>query len=236
MRPLPVDVPASLRVASHEHEVAVPPAAHSLAGFRAWALSDDFPETGRISYLDGEVFIDMSPESYEAHNKIKGELTYAIIKLNKRLKLGEVYSDRMLITNEQANVSTEPDAAFALWETLESGRLRMIPRAQNEEDFAELQGTPDWVLEIVSDSSVRKDTRRLRQLYHRANIPEYWLIDARGDEIAFQILVREDAEYVPSAAAGQWQASRVFGRRFRLTRKRGRMNLWQYTLESKAIR
>src|SRR5262249_34297703 len=50
-------------------------------------------------------------------------------------------------------------------------------------------GRPDWVVEIVSRSTVHKDTQRLRTLYHRAGIPEYWLIDARGAEIEFQILV-----------------------------------------------
>jgi hypothetical protein len=36
---------------------------HSLAEFRAWALSDDFPERGRIDYIDGRIEVDMSPEN-----------------------------------------------------------------------------------------------------------------------------------------------------------------------------
>ena len=43
--------------------VTVPETAHTLAGFREWATSDEFPESGKISYLAGDLFIDMSPEN-----------------------------------------------------------------------------------------------------------------------------------------------------------------------------
>jgi Uma2 family endonuclease len=232
----PAIQPAACTVLVFDRQVVVPPSAHSLAGFRAWAKSADFPERGRISFIDHEIFIDMSPEELETHNKVKTEIGRVLANLNKRLKLGEFYSDRTLVTNVEANVSNEPDAAFARWETLEQQRLRLVPREGEEGKYMELEGTPDWVLEIVSDSSVRKDTRRLRERYHRAGIPEYWLIDARGENLAFQILVRAETEYTAAAGRGGWQASPVFRRRFRLARRRGRLNLWEYTLQMKPLR
>ncbi|HEX4422783.1 MAG TPA: Uma2 family endonuclease [Kofleriaceae bacterium] len=36
---------------------------------------------------------------------------------------------------------------------------------------------PDWVCEVVSPGNARHDTVTKRQLYHRAAIPHYWLID-----------------------------------------------------------
>jgi Uma2 family endonuclease len=89
-------------------------------------------------------------------------------------------------------------------------------------------------MEIVSKFSVQKDTKSLREKYHRAHIPEYWLIDARGDEIDFQILIWQESGYATSAGKGGWQMSPVFNRRFRLIRRKGRMNLWEYTLQIKA--
>ena len=100
----------------------------------------------------------------------------------------------------------------------------------------ELEGTPDWVLEVVSKSSVTKDTQLLRGRYFRAGIPEYWLVNARGKEIDFQILIRGGTDYIPSATVGDWQRSRVFLRKFRLMRRRGRMNFWEYTLRVKSLR
>jgi Uma2 family endonuclease len=170
----------------------------------------------------------------ETHNKVKVEVSAVLALLTKKLKLGEFHGDRTLLTNAAANVSTEPDALLVTWDTSRAGRIRLVPRSEPESDFIEIEGTPDWVLEIVSDSSVAKDTRRLRQGYHRAGIPEYWLIDARGEEIDFQILLREESDYaaVPGGRGG-WLESRLFGRRFRLTRERNEVGRWTYTLAAK---
>lgn len=34
--------------------------------------SGEFPETGRICFLDGEVWVDMSMEQLYTHNQVKG--------------------------------------------------------------------------------------------------------------------------------------------------------------------
>jgi Uma2 family endonuclease len=215
----------------------LPASAHYLEGFRAWNTSPDAPEHVRICFLDGEIFIDMSGEEIETHGQVKLEVTLTLGVLNKKHKRGRFFPDGTQMSNVEANLCSLPDAAFATWESLDAGRVRLVPRQDAEGQYLELEGTPDWVMEILSDSSVRKDTRRLRELYHRAGVPEYWLIDARGEEIVFQILVRGDTDYEPAEVGrGGWQTSRVFGRRFRLTRRRGRRDLWEYTLQTKGLR
>jgi Uma2 family endonuclease len=91
------------------------------------------------------------------------------------------------------------------------------------------------VLEIVSQNSVNKDTQELFKLYHRAGISEYWLIDARGATITFQIFVHRKKGYVAMPSKDGWVTSPLFGRRFRLERRRNRMGRWQYTLHVKPI-
>jgi Uma2 family endonuclease len=211
--------------------VRVPTKAATLEGFRAWARSQDFPGHGRISFLGQEILIDMSPERLESHNKVKTEITRVLANLNVELDLGNFYSDRTLLSNVTASLSTEPDALFVTWQGLESSRLRPIPTA-GAEDFVELEGTPDWVLEIVSPRSVRKDTETLREDYHRAGVPEYWLVDARGEAVIFQIFRHRRNGYVAVAQRGGWRRSQVFGRRFRLERRHDRLGQWQYRLES----
>lgn len=88
-------------------------------------------------------------------------------------------------------------------------------------------GSPDWILEIVSKGSVRKGTNRLRGQYYRADVSEYWLIDAWGEEIDFQILVRGETDFVPSEGTGGWQWSPLFQRYFRLTWRRNRLGRWE---------
>jgi len=219
-----------------QQQIRVPARALTLEGFRQWALSAKFPKRGRISFLGEEILIDMSPEEYQTHGQVKVEVGRVIPNLNVELRLGKYFPDRTLLTNKAANLSTEPDAAFATWETLESQRARLVPRLHKGQEYWELQGTPDWVLEIVSKSSVVKDTRLLREKYYLAGIGEYWLIDARGQEVDFQILLHQPSGYVPAPRRRGWQRSQVFGRSFRLERRRGRLGLWDYTLYVKPIR
>ena len=58
-----------------EERVRIPAGICNLQEFRRWAHSDAFPETGRVSYLAGEVDIDMSPEELTTHNQAKTDVT-----------------------------------------------------------------------------------------------------------------------------------------------------------------
>jgi Uma2 family endonuclease len=210
--------------------VRIPSIALTVEGFREWATSDDFPEHVRAAFIDGEVHLDMSNEEAEAHVGVKTEVYAVLAPLVRREKLGKFYSDGVLLTNEEAGVSNNPDASFCSRESLRSGRVRVVPREGHPGRFQDLVGTPDWVLEVVSDSSVEKDTQWLREAYHRAGISEYWLIDARGDAIEFTILLHKKADYTAAHMKSGWQRSKVFGRDFRLTRQQDEFGLWEYTL------
>jgi Uma2 family endonuclease len=221
--------PATFIPRDQSGEFVVPPAAHTLAGFRAWALSEDFPDRGRMTFVGGELIIDMSPEYFETHNLIKTEITAVIYGLVKARRSGQVFSDRYFFSNPAAGVSTEPDAMFANSSSLRDGRCRVV-RSSQPGIGEELVGSPDWVLEILSPSSRRKDTKLLRDAYFQAGIPEYWLVDALGEEVDFQILVPEANGYVAVEAKAGWLASPTFRSAFRLTREPGDDGFWLYTL------
>lgn len=224
---------ATATITDSETPIRIPPSAATLEGFREWATSDAFPERGRISFLDGEVVIDMAAEAYGKHNAPKTEITRVVEGLNREFDLGRFFGDRTLLTSRSAGLSTEPDGMFVTWKSFESGRVTLVPSKADPDDFIEVQGTPDWVMEIVSRHYAAKDVDDLRQAYHRARIPEYWLINALDDAIDFQILVHQPEDYVPVESQGGWFASSLFGRSFRLTRERDRMGLWRYTLDVK---
>lgn len=214
-----------------QETIRVPTSVNSLAGFRRWAKSPQFPERGRFSFIGGELFIDMSPEELETHNQVKAESSSTLYRLITRLDLGNFYPDGTLVTNPAADLSTEPDGTFVSWESLESGRVRLVPRKGVAGQYLEIEGSPDMTLEVVSTSSVPKDTVLLKKTYFRARVREYWLIDARSDELSFQILVRGKSGFVAAPSRGGWQRSDVFGCSFRLERRRGRMGLWRYALK-----
>ena len=216
-------------------EIIVPDEARTHAGFRAWAKSDACPERARVTFFQGEILIDMSQEEIETHAKLKGEIGSVVHVLNRGFDLGELYPDGILVSNEEAGLSNNPDLTFVLWETLEAKKVILVPRQGASGQYLELVGTPDLLMEIVSRSSVRKDKVLLRQAYHRARVPEYWLIDARGDEIDFKLLWWRRSSYVAVTPRDGWLRSRILRHEFKLERSRHRLGLWRYTLHARPI-
>jgi Uma2 family endonuclease len=219
-----------LTLITDRFQLVVPPDVSTLEGFRAWATDDDFPERVRVTFLDGEVILDMSNEEINTHVALKTRLISALDVLVNSLKIGKFYGDSVLLTNEAGQVSNNPDALFLSRASLEARRVRLVPRKGAEHLYRELEGTPDWVLEVVSDSSVHKDTVQLRDAYHRAGIPEYWVVDARKKELSFQILLHRKTGYVAAPKRDGWQRSKTFGRSFHLERVLDDFGLWEYTL------
>jgi Uma2 family endonuclease len=220
----------------HLHRApALPKAARSHAGFRAWVTSPTFPEHVRPTFLGGDVWLDVSPESIETHNKVKLEFTSVLARLVRDRELGEAFADRAFFSNPGARVSTEPDFMFVSWASFRSKRVTLTRRKERQDEFIEIVGVPDLILEVVSDGSTRKDFSRLKEAYARARIPEYWLIDARGDEIRFEILRCRAGTYVSAAPAFDPQVSRVLGARFTLRRTRNRLGRFAYRLAISAV-
>lgn len=205
-------------------------AANSLADFRKWYASDDFPEDGRISYLAGEIFFDMSHERLSSHVSLKGELARILISLAEELNLGQFFTDGARVVNELADVSNEPDGCYVTWDSVKKGRVRLQPSADGN-DSTEIVGSPELVIEILSPSTVKKDTSELPKLYWRAGISEYWLVDALEDEIDFEVFARGATEYEAVGSADGWQRSPTFGREFRIERYRNPIGIWQYRLQ-----
>src|SRR5687767_6004468 len=95
-----------------EDHPRIPASARTHAGFRKWLIEEWGDRPGRICYLAGELFIDMSPDEIQTHNQIKTETSTTLVMLNKRLKKGTFYSDGTLVTNRPARLSTVPDGTF----------------------------------------------------------------------------------------------------------------------------
>ncbi|HEY8504186.1 MAG TPA: Uma2 family endonuclease, partial [Gemmataceae bacterium] len=125
----------------------------------------------------------------------------------------------------------QPDGMFASYDAIRDGRVRQVPGRSG--GFTELGGAPEMVLEIISDSSIEKDTVRLPEVYLRAGVAEFWRIDARGGELRFEILRREEAGYVPALGEDGWWRSEVFGHWFRLVQQPNPLGHPSYTLESR---
>jgi len=208
-----------IRFALDTERVQIPGWVVDLESFRRWSDDDAFPETGQISFLKGDVWVDMSKEQLFDHNDVKAEITMVLRGLVKTHQLGRYFADGAYLSNADADVSNQPDGMFVATATLQQGRVRVVEgRARGH---VELEGSPDMVLEVVSDGSVEKDTVVLRRAYAEAAIPEYWLVDARKEPPRFDVLRRTERGYAAGRKRAGWVRSEVFGRWFRLTQQPG---------------
>jgi Uma2 family endonuclease len=198
--------------------VCIPPEVIDLDSFCRWAISDQYPQQGKFSFLHGMIWVDLSMEDLYRHNRVKTQFTIVLGALVESLGQGIWIGDGMLLRHSTADLSTEPDGMFVSYDALQSGRMARIEGETSS--CLQLEGTPEMTLEVVSATSVQKDTVELRELYWQAGVLEYWLVDARGVSPHFDILRRGTKGYTATRKqAGGWLKSSIFGRSFQLVRK-----------------
>lgn len=207
----------------------------SLASFRQWACSNEFPRTGRIDWMAGEVDVDLSPEDITTHGTLKGAISRELGILIETTDRGIVLIDSARLADDRADLSAEPDVLVVLQESVEAGHVRLIPKAGGPEGrFIEIEGAADLVVECVSDSSVEKDRDLLPALYFRAGVREYWLADARGPAVSLLLFGRGPDAFAPVGPdTDGFRRSAVLGCRVRLVRIPLRAGLVRYQLETR---
>ena len=194
--------------------VDIPAWVVNLRTFQRWLDSDQFPERGKVWFIRGEVWADMSWEQVFTHGQVKNAIAFRLTAIVQREKIGRFFPDGLRIVNVAAEISGSPDGTFVSFETLKRGKARYV--SHREGGVQQIRGTPDLVVEVVSKSSVDKDTEWLQKAYWEAGIPEYWLVDARESPLSFQILKRTARGYVPVRKVQGWTKSAVLNREFRL--------------------
>lgn len=230
--PVPLALQAEqLQGAVFYQDVRIPASAFTFAGFRRWTRSPDFPERGRISYIQGIIEVDMNADEIRDHNPLKNEFITRLTNIIDNEDLGFVLSDGVRLVNEAGDVSNEPDLVFATYEAVETGRCKYVESEDGSGRCVALDGTPDLVVEVVSKHSVRKDMFELPKAYFDAGIVEYWVIIPADDGVDFRLLTRGKNEFeaVPAGADG-YVYSAILKRSFLMTRSVNRIGKYKYRL------
>lgn len=135
------------------------------------------PEDERWELIDGELINNeeiMAPSAKEAHQRNQMQLGSRMFFFSEENDLGRVYADFDVVLSETDTV--RPDLIFVAKE-----RLHIIT-ADN------VQGAPDLVVEIRSESTARRDWTVKRELYARHGVREYWLTDPEAATVAVLLL------------------------------------------------
>jgi Uma2 family endonuclease len=196
-----------------DHQL-VPQHVSDFNSFLSWTRSKSFPELGRIDFVAQCIEIDMSPEELFTHGRLKAELARVLGNLCVKSDL-MIFVDGTRISSAIAGLSTEPDVAIVSRARIRDGQLRLIPSPVQPSRFIEIEGGPDIAIEIISESSVTRDSVRLPESHFLAGTLEYWLIDARDEQnVRFEIQTRGASAFV--SRNEDWQVSCVMNKEFKL--------------------
>ena len=120
------------------------------------------PDDERWELIDGELV--MAPAPNMEHQSIQSAMGVTIANFIASRELGRLFfSPTDVVLSEHTTV--EPDLVFVSKE-----RERIIT-------YANIQGAPDLVVEILSPSTARRDWRDKFDLYQGHGVNECWLAD-----------------------------------------------------------
>ena len=119
------------------------------------------PEDERYELIEGDLL--MAPAPIPNHQRISGRLDFALRLFVIEKELGEVFYAPCDVYLDAENV-VQPDILF-----ISKERLNIIGEKN-------IQGAPDLVIEIISESTAYRDLVQKKRLYARFGVKEYWIM------------------------------------------------------------
>lgn len=149
---------------------------------KIWTYDDylKLPDDGnRYEIIEGELYVSPAPGT--AHQYTSARLFRAIDRFVEAHNLGEVYYAPYDVHLSEESRPVEPDLLFI--------RTEQSPSAEDRY----FVGAPDLVIEILSKGTFRVDTNIKFNVYEKAGIPEYWIVDPKARTV--RVFVLEEGFY-----------------------------------------
>jgi Uma2 family endonuclease len=141
---------------------------------RIWTYRDyiKLNDDKRYEVIEGRL-VEMAGASFE-HQDILSEIFIRMREFVKRNNLGKVIPSPFDVILSDENV-VQPDIVF-----ISKNKLHLIKQS--------LFGIPDLVVEIVSESSKKKDKIIKKKLYEKFGINEYWVVEPNDKKIIVHVI------------------------------------------------
>ncbi|HEV2720656.1 MAG TPA: Uma2 family endonuclease [Thermoanaerobaculia bacterium] len=167
---------------------------------KRWTYDDlaAMPEDNVIREIfDGELFV--SPSPFTRHQRIVGRLFLAISNYVEEHPIGEVFVSPLDTVFSIDNVC-DPDVLFVSHE-----RSSIVTKKH-------LHGSPDFVVEVLSEFNRKNDEVRKLAIYERFDVTEYWIVDPEKNTIR---VFRRNGKALPlvnelAASAGDVATTPIF--------------------------
>lgn len=155
-----------------------------------WITVEEFyslvPDDQKADLLDGVIYL-ASPDSRRANN-LTGFLFSLLAMYNDAKAIGGAVFITRFAFRLSKYCAPEPDVAYVRPE-----RVHLVHEGGMREG-------PDIAVEVVSRESRQRDYRRKKQVYQKAGVEEYWIIDPLEDRTEFHRLEQGRYKLVPLEA------------------------------------
>lgn len=158
---------------------------------RRWTYEDflRLPDDGnRYEIVEGELLV--TPTPLKSHQKAVGTLYYLLRLHLEANPIGECFIAPFDVILSDDTV-VEPDLLFMSLQRLELATERGVIAA------------PDLVVEVLSDSTRRRDLGVKRRAYARYFVREYWIVDPDSGRLAVCVLERGELRKRIEATSGE---------------------------------
>ena len=149
---------------------------------------DDYlllPDDKRYEIVEGELLVVPAPNM--CHQDILRELATALTAYVRERDAGKIYFAPCDVVLSPETV-VQPDLVFVC-----SDRLGILTSDN-------VQGPPDLAVEVLSESTRRRDTEIKRKLFAKYGVREYWIVDPEAQTV--EVLIWSEAGYSPGAVYG----------------------------------
>lgn len=127
-----------------------------------------FPEDGnRHEILDGEHYVTAAP--YPRHQSVVAELMGWIVPFVRQRRLGRFLPAPVDVLLDRHDI-VQPDLLF-----ISNASMKILTEKN-------VQGAPDLVVEVLSDSTRKRDEGIKLERYELLGVQEYWVIDPKRSE------------------------------------------------------
>lgn len=145
--------------------------------------------------IEGELL--MSPSPNWRHQDIAGRIYAKILNYLEDQNIGYVFISPLDVILTELNV-VQPDVLFVSSERKSIVGERCI------------EGAPDFVVEILSDSTAHLDKGQKRKIYARTGVKELWIVNSELKEIAVYDLKKSVGTPQATYGANERLKSKIF--------------------------
>lgn len=153
-------------------------------------------ENRKMEFINGEIYYHSPVRLW--HNEATGYLYQMLDAYVRRQKIGKVGIEKLLVSLTRNDY--EPDVCF--WGNEKAGAFQ-----RRQAQFP----APDFVAEVLSDSTAENDRGVKYQDYESHGVQEYWIVDPEKQVIEQYVLEGEQYELRMKASDGMVRSVAVEG-------------------------